>query len=114
MIDGVRINLGGRDYVAPPLNFGALKRLQPELEQLARLSGPLTAQQIDAVCKIVHAALLRNYPELDLATVEDGLDLGNMAAVIEAVMAHSGLRRVEGQRSGEAQSPSTGTGFTAP
>lgn len=114
MIDGVRITLSGQDYIAPPLNFRALRRLQPELEQLAQLGGPLSDAQIEAVCKIVHAALTRNYPQIELSAVEDGLDLGNMGSVIEAVMAQSGLRRVEGSRSGEAQSPSTGTGSTAP
>ena len=34
MIDGTKLTLGGTEYTVPPLNFKALKTLQPAIESL--------------------------------------------------------------------------------
>ena len=91
LIDGVIVRMGGRDWTVPPLTFSQLRRLQPELERLSRISPAATPEQIAAVSEIVRTALSRNYPELTQAEIEDMLDLGNAARVIAAILTGSGL-----------------------
>ena len=100
LIDGVKVNLGGREFVAPPLNFRALRRIQPKLAGLASMGAVPTAEQLEVVIEIVHLALLRNYPDLAIDELDDLLDLGNIADILAAIMAASGLERTTS--SGEA------------
>lgn len=87
-IKGKTVNLGGTDYVIPPLNLRALEQFQ---EQLAGFNGAVSAQNMSLVADIALAALHRNYPELTRDEVAEVIDLGNMAEVMEAVMSTSGL-----------------------
>jgi len=50
---------------------------------------------------VIHSAMVRNYPELSLADVEELLDLSNLQTTFLSVMAASGLQK----KSGEAESP---------
>ncbi|HWK45129.1 MAG TPA: hypothetical protein VNT30_10425 [Stellaceae bacterium] len=104
LIDGAILRMGGRDWTIPPLTFGQIKRLRPLLEAIpATASGVLTGDQLDAIVAIVHAALGRNYPDVTFDQVgDDLLDLGNMAAVVNAVMTGSGLVSSGVTPSGEA------------
>lgn len=89
-VKGIRLLLGGRDWVVPPLNLAALEQLQ---EQLARFSGGLDADSVALVLDATTAALRRNYPDITREQVADMLDVANMAEVMEAVMDVSGLKR---------------------
>lgn len=91
LIDGVVIRMGGRDWTVPPLTFKQLRRLQPQLERLARIGAAATPEQIASVSDIVQTALSRNYPDVTVEDVEDMLDLGNAARVIGAILTGSGL-----------------------
>jgi len=116
MIEGITINLAGQDYVIPPLNLRGVKQCKADIARMTSVtknSDPLNAERFEAVCRIVHAAMIRNYPDVKLEELEDMLDLGNMNDTIEAVLAQSGLKHhaEDAPPSGEAQpSPSTGTG----
>lgn len=90
MVDGKSVKLGEKDYVVPPLNLKALRRLLPSIEQL-KSSGIPSNEDMDVIVDIVHTALLRNYPELTKAEVEDGLDMANMKVVLGIVLGQSGL-----------------------
>lgn len=114
MIEGVTLMLGGEGRVIPPLNFRALRKLQPELELLGRQpmgQGGFTDEQMNALCKVILAAVARNYPDVTLDQVEDWIDLANAPAVIQAVMAQSGLQQEK--KAMRTDSP-IGTGSTAP
>lgn len=120
MIEGQSINLGGAERVIPPLNFKALRTLKPELDRFAAGSvgadGKFGDDDIDAIVKVAHAALIRNYPDVTLEEVEDWIDFGNMGAVITAVMAQTGMQKTDAADGGAAAnppSPSTGTPPTA-
>ncbi len=91
LVEGVIVRMGGRDWTIPPLTFKQLRRLQPQLERLARINAAATPEQIGAVSEIVQAALSRNYPEITVEEVEDMLDLGNAGRVITAILSGSGL-----------------------
>jgi len=113
MIEGVNITLGGRDYIVPALNFRALRACQPDLDLISHTDeGAFGAERMAAICRIAHAAIRRNYADVTIDEIEDGIDLNNVADVITAVLGQSGLVKTDTGEptSGEAQSPSTGTG----
>ena len=86
-VPGVELTFEGTAYVVPPLNAAAVKQYREDLASLLSAGSP----DIEQVCKLLHAALLRNYPELTMAQVEQWVDYGNLFEVIDAVMNVSGL-----------------------
>lgn len=117
MIEGVKLRLSGRDFIVPALNFRQLKERKADIDkmsdpELAAKDG-FGAERIDAIKRVLHAALSRNYPELEIEELDGLLDLNNSGRACDAVLGVSGLQRVESEEespSGEAESPSTGTG----
>ncbi|MBF0161613.1 MAG: hypothetical protein HQL88_04920 [Magnetococcales bacterium] len=93
--EGVTVHFAGSDWVVPALSLGQLKRLMPHFQALQ--SGQFSIEQIDSSLQVIHAALSRNYPALQLEDVEDLVDLASMPILMEAIMRASGL-----VRSGEA------------
>ena len=91
--NGITLNLGGTDYVLPPISLGALEQLQ---SNISKFSGDvMDATQITTVIDAAHASLLRNYPGITRTEVADMIDVGNMSDVFAAVMDVSGLKRKE-------------------
>jgi hypothetical protein len=89
---GTEIDVGGEKYVFPPLSFGAAKQLRDEIEAIEK--GVDNATAMDTVCRVVHAALSRNYPEITIETVENELvDFGNWRDLYFAVLAISGFEK---------------------
>ena len=107
MLDGVKVNLGGRDYMVPPLNLKALKRLGPKLKLLSNLGDVPSDEEVDAVVEVLHSALVRNYPDITSDEVSDRIDLANLRPALMAVMGASGLTQ---GLPGEAASPQGSTG----
>jgi len=93
LIDGFSLQVGGQEYIIPPLNFSAIKRFQKNgtFEIANGASGSLDAEKTDAMIDLIHAAMTRNYPDMTREEVEDVLDMGNMATIINAVMGRSGM-----------------------
>jgi hypothetical protein len=112
LIEGVKINMGGRDFVAPPLNFKALRALTPKLVILSAMGDVPTGEQIDVVLDVVHAALVRNYPDLTRDELEELLDLANLASALVAIMGASGLEKTSGEASGPPVADLTGATST--
>jgi len=111
LISGIDIPLGGKTYTIPPLNFAALKRLQPVIESLTEVKAAMSSAQIDGVVQVIQAAMHRNYPEIIADDILEWLDLGNAATILSAIMANSGIKPV-GEPQAENASQSTGTGST--
>lgn len=99
MIKGIKVNLGGTDYIVPPLSLGALELYQDELETF---TGAIDKASTTLTINIGTAALRRNYPDLTREQVADMIDVANMMEVFEAVMDVSGLKR-KAEDSGEAE-----------
>jgi hypothetical protein len=109
-IPGVRVNLGGEEYVIPPLSLSALEQLE---ERLATFEGDLRdKEQRETLVVVLHAAIARNYPHVTLGHLRDVLDIGNSMDAFGACMDVSGLRRKaqenEAVESGKSTSGSTG------
>lgn len=106
MIEGVAVSLGGEDYIIPPLNLSAVRRLLPKIESI--VANPnvvnLTDDMMDSMLEIILTAMKRNYPDMSREKIEDLIDLANMKPVIAAVLGTSGFERTAGGRKpGEAQ-----------
>ncbi len=94
MIDGKRITLGGREFVAPPVPFACMRRFADVFEGRA-------SPTVEVMADIVFAALKRNYPDLEQKVFEDEcLDVGNLNLAFMAVMQASAAR--ENDNPGEA------------
>lgn len=88
---GVKLNLGGDEYVVPPLTLGALEVMQDRIAAVH--SNGFTKDSIAAIIDCAHASMKRNYPELTREAVAEMLDLENMMEVFDSVMDVSGVKR---------------------
>ncbi len=103
--EGITVTLGGEARVLPPLTLRALRKLNPQIRLLATLAEGLpTEEQIIAISEVVHASLVRNYPDVTVDQVEEWLDMSNLGLTIGAVMAVAGLER-RGADAGGAERP---------
>ena len=75
---GEWVRFGDEMYRVPPLSFRSLQELADEVEGLKDMVRP-TAAQMTTIEKIVHSALVRNYPAMTVAEVSDMMDVGNYA-----------------------------------
>ena len=91
LLEGVKLNLGGREFIVPALNFRALRTLESHIKKIEQLSVPPTGAEISSVVTVVHAALFLNYPGITMEEVENLLDLRNVVPVLKAIMGASGL-----------------------
>jgi hypothetical protein len=107
------IVFGEEEYQVPPLAFRTVIDLQDDVESLRDMGPKPTAAQMDTVTRIVHAALVRNYPDMTKEAVADMLDVGNFQEVINATLAIGGFKeQAGGPPSGEVMA-STGMAPTA-
>jgi hypothetical protein len=108
ILKGAEIELGGRKFTVPPLNLNALERLGPKFTELTRAMDSndfgqmFTSENVNNLTEIIHASLVRNYPELTANDVKDLVDLGNLKEAFEAVCAQSNLKKVA---AGEVKGP---------
>lgn len=100
MIKGTELNLGGTDYIVPPLNLASLEDFQ---ERIKTYSGGIDSKSVELVVDVAHAAIKRNYPEVTKEQLKEWIDLGNIQEVFEAVMNISGLTKR--MQVGEATAP---------
>ena len=107
MIQGVTVNMGGDDYIIPPLTLGQIEDSEADFKNL---DAGDARTQFDAMAKMIHTAMLRNYPDMTIDHLKrDLLDMGNVFTVTEAVMGNSGLLK----RVGEALAGRSLTGQTS-
>jgi hypothetical protein len=111
---GIPIEMGGRDWVVPPLTLGQLVALYDKIQEIAQLTAPdLSPAQVANFVEIVHAALARNYPEVTRELLRDELlDLGNARAVMVAILTGSGLRPAAPGEATAVAAPQTGATST--
>jgi len=108
-IPGVGFPFPGKTLVIPPLALGDLEQLLDRINRV--MAGNMDKDSIATVIDATHAALRRNYPDMERAEVASLLDLSNMREALNAVMGASGLEVTE-PAPGEGQAPSTGASST--
>ena len=116
MFRGPEIQLGGVAYTLPPLSFGALEDCQARLQLIAEgganAATPMELQA--AFVDVIHAALLRNYPELPRNTVRDNVDWDTAPALFRLVMERSLPQAPPGETPGETRAASPSGASTGP
>lgn len=114
MLDGVKIKLGGEDYLLPPLNLKLLRKFQAEVECLTDPAKVkelgFTEYSLKALPLLV-ANLQRNYPELTAEEVEERLPVAAIPTLINKMMTTSGFEETPNLPLAKDKnvSPSTGT-----
>lgn len=126
MIPGKKVNLGGEEYIVPPLSLGQLRNGVAEKmelhDRLVHESTNMNVDDADAIKKrreaqflrgeIIAEALRRNYPDLTNDHLFDILDLGNWPNVWNLILGGSGFLG-EGQVAEPAAQPGTSDPSTA-
>ncbi len=108
LIPGAPIEMGGREWIVPPLTLGQLRRLMPKVRSLTSAIGAnMGENEIGVLVEVVTAALQRNYPDMTPEVLENLLDMGNANSVLMTVLTGSGLKKGEAEAAG-----STGPTFT--
>lgn len=88
-IPGTRLNLGGIEFVLAPLNLNQLEALHELITQLGTASNDMR-ENMSRALPLIHASLLRNYPDMTVDDVRAIIDLGNFSAASKAVVEISG------------------------
>jgi hypothetical protein len=112
MINGIKVEIGGKKYVAPPLGLAGLKVWMALREGFAEKS---PGEQFEINVEVVHAALVRNYPDLELDDVKKDIhahEVMEIAAVLPALLEKSGLKQGEPERGAKRPKRSTGKAST--
>ena len=89
-IPGRAINLGGVDFTLPPLNLDGVRVAQPLFIEFEKVDH--VVDSLGMAAKILHVALVRNYPDLTEADVLALLDTGNAIPALAALASLSGFR----------------------
>ena len=97
LVEGITIRIGTKDFVVPALNFKQLRQLMPKIKNMAVVGAEMTDQQMGEVVEVVHAAVSRNYPELNKEYLDENIDMNNVRQIIAAIMGKSGLVKTSGE-----------------
>lgn len=97
LIDGVTIKIGVKEYTVPALNFKQIRTLMPKIQELTNIGATMNEDQMDNVFTVIHAAVSRNYPELNKDFLEENIDMNNVKPIINAIMGQSGLVKTSGE-----------------
>ena len=102
-IKGTQIELGGEQFVMPPLSLLHLEQFQSKFKSFDGV--PTNPENISFFIDSVHAAMKRNYPECTREDIGEALGLESMNEVMSALVSVSGLthRAKEDSEVGEAQ-----------
>ena len=82
MKQGMKISIGGEEFILPPLGFAGLKAtviLRSKYDELP------DDEKMDATVEIIHASLLRNYPDLPLEWITERLDAWEYTEFVKAL-----------------------------
>lgn len=90
MIEGIEVKLGEQTFVAAPLNFKALKKFGPLIDEYG--AGRKTKMSdLPLLQEVVAASLRRNHPDLSDDYLSEWLDTKNVGEVLMLVMRASGV-----------------------
>ena len=85
MIEGQKLQLGGREFIAPPAPFMCMRKYADMFNGKAEATAEIMAD-------IILITLQRNYPELTQDELDMLLDVENMRAAFKVVMRVSGMK----------------------
>lgn len=112
MIDGIKVKIGGERYVLPPLGLAGLKKW---LDLQKAFSDASAAERFELNLEVVHAALVRNYPDLTLDEVKEKIHAGEaveLAGTLTKILELSGMKPAKAEGGAKKKRGSTGTKST--
>lgn len=95
---GVWVRFGLEEFRIPPLGVREVRELEQDLAALQGIqqqAGSLTPEQWAAAHRIIWAALVRNYPTIEVKDVEPLADVSNLRPTLNALFGVSGFTRAE-------------------
>ena len=107
LLPGLPVTLGGVAYTMPSINARAAKAYWPRVEAMQNGNEP---DPLGLVAEMVHACLLRNYPEITFDTVQDGVDMDNLDELSAKVFGKGAFRKwcdAQASEAGNAAAPPT-------
>lgn len=102
MFDGVKVNIGGSEFVVPPISCWAAKRVALIFRDAAAREATEDGW-VDVLWQQIGLVLEPNYPGLDVEPLQKAVPLRDLGEVHAAVMKASGAAKESGK--GEAGSP---------
>lgn len=113
---GLPVELAGVVYTMPSLNAAAAKRYWPRIQAMEANTEP---DPLGLVASLVHACLLRNYPDLPEAVVSENVDMDNFEQLSSKVFGAAAFRKwcdaqAAAQGNAEAPQPQATAGTGAP
>jgi hypothetical protein len=89
-IPGIKVMLGAEQIIVPPLNVTGLELHGDTITRAQNDKTLSPREKVTLLCDIILSAVRRNYPDMSIETLKDGLDLANIVPTFHAVMAISG------------------------
>lgn len=112
LIPGVEIRLGAETFVLPKMNLFLVRTEKASLQKATKLLQDFSERQqsnaeeaipfefLEIVADLVHKTLKRNYPDLQFAQVEEGLDIEDSVTAFTALLTS---KKVEDGAPGEVR-----------
>lgn len=91
-IPGVKINLGGIEFVLAPLGLRLMREFEARGKQTSENTTPEQAHDFNV--DVILASLHRNYPDITRDDLEELLDSQNEQQALLSVFSQTGLERV--------------------
>ena len=102
---GTKAKVGGTVYVVPPLTLKQLRNgvLEMIKQHDEMVDGQKGLEVLELRGKIIHQALLRNYPDLTEDALFEQLDLRNTGEIWSLIMGASGFTQAATEVKEEAE-----------
>jgi hypothetical protein len=105
---GVELDIAGKKYVVPALSLGHLKQYKEEIARMRTTDEEADPYEIMVTAiPVIHAAMSRNYPLLEVAEVERVVDIYNYRPIIDEIFAVSNLVKRAKERAAGERTPVT-------
>lgn len=102
LFPGKKVRIGQSDYIVPALTIRQVRVHADTLAKFATFKQAAPSDKdIDAVIEVIHAALSRNYPKLELEELQDIIDMNNLPLIVMAIAGQSGIDE-QGETAGSA------------
>lgn len=82
MIEGPKVIINDKEYILADFNFKTIQKVFP---YIALLSKPTDPNYMEAVLKVITAALQRNYPDISEDFISENLQYTEIEAVMNVL-----------------------------
>jgi len=101
MIPGREVEIGGKKYTLPPLNIASLRKHREFMDKSKQLADGTIEPGVGEIFEMtdmVRDSLMRNYPEVNFAEIEEELDIAKVTECFLAVMKINGSGPALGEK----------------